>query len=261
MKQSIIGLLIFALATGFMVGCTKIDSIPTRFTPIPGNNTNVKFLMMSPDAPNINFFANGIKFSAVVPTIGGVVLGTGYPAIYPATIGYATIAGGAVKIDAKVPDSAAVMPGQVVFTSSPTFAATKFYTYALVDSLSRLTAVVVEDDPTVADASKAYIRIANFIPNSPVKVEVVKTSTGNAYNATYDNLAFKSVSVFDSLGAGTGQTYRVFLRNPVTNAKLDSISAFVPINTKKYTIYARGVLGQTGSTNSRRPIITSYINF
>lgn len=119
----------------------------------------------------------------------------------------------------------------------------------------------MEDDPTVADATKAYIRVANFISNSPVKVEVVKTSTGNTFSATYNNLAFKSVSNFNSLGAGAGQTYRVYLRNPATDAKLDSISAFVPTNTKKYTIYARGVMGQTGSTNTRRPIITNYINF
>ena len=259
MKTIISGFVFVMVLT--IIGCDKKDSLPIRFTPIPASNTNVKFLMMSPDAPSVNFIANGQKSSSVTPTSTNVVLGMLFPAIYPATIGYATIPSGAIKIEAKVPDSSTVMPGQVVLTNTPTFVANKFYTFAMVDSLSKLSAVVVEDDPTVADPSKAYFRVANFISNSPVKIEIVKTSTGNPFTATFTNYAFKNVSTYDSLGAGAGQTYRVFLRHPTTDVKLDSISAFVPTNTKKYTIYCRGVMGQTGSTNTRRPIITNYINF
>jgi hypothetical protein len=259
MKKLIYGA-IFFVAFAF-AACEKEDSLPTRFTPIPAVNTNVKFLMMSPDAPSVNFIANGQKATSVTPTLSNVVLGLGFPAIYPATIGYTSIPSGAIKIDAKVPDSSTTLPGQTVFTSTTTFAPNKYYTYALVDSLSKLSSVVVEDDPTVADASKAYFRIANFIPNSAVKVEVIKTSSGNPYTSTYNSIAFKAFTAYDTLGAGAGQTYRIFLRHPVTNVKLDSISGLVPINTKKYTIYCRGVFGQSGSTNTRRPIITNYINF
>jgi hypothetical protein len=259
MKKIIIAMLSVAGLT--VIGCDKKDTLPTRFTTIPAGNTNVKFLMMSPDAPSVNFFVNGEKSSAVAPSSLNIVLGMGFPSLYPATIGYASINSGAAKIDAKVPDSASVMPGQVLLTNTPTFAANKFYTFAMVDSLSKLSAVVVEDDPTVADATKAYFRVANFINNSPVKVEIIKTSTGNPFTATFSNFAFKNVTTYDTLGAGAGQTYRIFLRHPTTDVKLDSISAFVPTNTKKYTIYCRGVMGQTGSTNTRRPIITSYVNF
>lgn len=259
MNNRIKGIIIIAGLA--LAACGKTDSLPTRFTPIPTTNTNVKFLNMSPDAPAINFYAGGSKATAVVPNTAGVVQGMGFPTIYPAVIGYASIGSGAQKIDARVPDSATTMAGQNIHTSTPTFVAGKFYTYTLVDSLSKLSAVVVEDDPTVADASKAYIRVANFIPNGNVHIEVVKTSSGNVFNAAYNNVSFKTISNFDSLGAGAGQTYRVYLRNSTNNAKLDSISAFVPSNTKKYTIYARGVLGQTGSSNTRRPIITNYINF
>ena len=259
MKKSIYGAIF--LATIVFAACEKEDSLPTRFTPIPAENTNVKFLMMSPDAPAINFIANGQKATSVTPTLTNAVVGLGFSAIYPATIGYSSIPSGAIKIDAKVPDSSTVLPGQTVFTGTSTFAANKFYTYALVDSLSRISSVLVEDDPMVPDVSKAYIRIANFIPNGAVKVEVVKTSSGNAFSKTYSSVPFKSFTAYDSLGAGAGQTYRIFLRHPVTDVKLDSISGLVPTNTKKYTIYTRGVFGQSGSTNTRRPIITNYINF
>ena len=260
MKKIIYSLVFFTAFT--MYGCVKKDeSIPTRFTSIPANNTNVKFLVMSPDAPTVNFVANGEKVTSVTPTATNAVVGLSFASIYPATVGYSSINSGTLKLDAKVPDSSLVLPGQTVFTNTPTLSAGKFYTYVLVDSLAKLSSVLVEDDPNLPDQTKAYFRVANFIPNGAVKIEVLKTSTGNPYTATYNSLAFKTVSAFDSLGAGAGQTYRIFLRDPVSNAKLDSIAGLVPTNTKKYTIYCRGVLGQSGSTNTRRPIITNYINF
>jgi hypothetical protein len=87
-----------------------------------------------------------------------------------------------------------------------------------------------------------------------------KTSSGTPYSQVWPNVPFKSVSAFEPLEAGSGQVYKIYLRDPNTDAKLDSISAFTPGKTKKYTIYTRGVLGLPVS-NSKRPIITSYTNF
>lgn len=258
MKISIYGLII--IVTFLLPGCDKKSTLPQHYIIIPPGNTNVKFLQMSPDAPQVNFIVNGSKVTAVPPTATNAVQGLAFPSFYPATVGYATFASGAAKIDAKVPDSSTVTPGAIIFTGTQTFEANKYYTYALVDSIKRLNALVVEDDPRIPDPAKAYFRVANLIPNGNVKIEIIKTSTGNPYSITYPNVAFKSFSPFDTLGAGAGQIYRVFLRNRQTDVKLDSIAAFTPSNTKKYTIYARGVLGLTG-TNVRRPIISVYTNF
>ena len=260
MKKSIYGLMIIAVVG--ISGCNKIDSIPTRFTPIPATNSNVKFLMLSPNAPQINFFANAAKISAVAANTTGVVQGFIFPSLYPVAVGYATVPSGSLKVEAKVPDSSLITPGAVVLSTTQNFEAKKFYTFALVDSLNKISAVVVEDDPTVTDPAKAYFRLANFVSNNPtLKIEIVKTSTGTPFSKIYPNVAFKSVSAFEELEAGTGQVYRIFLRNPTTDAKLDSITAFTPINTKKYTVFTRGVFGQTGTTNTRRPIITNFTNF
>ncbi len=174
MKKSIYSLLSIVMLG--ISGCDKIDSIPTRFTPIPVTNTNVKFLMLSPDAPQVNFFANSAKVSAVAPSATNAVLGFVYASVYPGAVGYATIPSGSVKVDSKVPDSSLVTPGAVILSTTQSFDPLKFYTYAIVDSLSKISAVVVEDDPTVADPTKAYFRIANFVSNNPtVKIEIVKT--------------------------------------------------------------------------------------
>ncbi|MEO6732702.1 MAG: DUF4397 domain-containing protein [Ferruginibacter sp.] len=259
MKKSIYSLII--TVTLGISGCDKIDSIPTRFTPIPATNTNVKFLMLSPDAPQVNFFANGAKISSIAPSATNAVLGFVFPSVYPTAVGYATIPSGSIKVDTKVPDSSVVTPGAIILSTTQSFNPLKFYTYAIVDSLSKISTVVVEDDPTVADPTKAYIRLANFVSNNPsVKIEIVKTSTGTAFSKIYPAVAFKSVSAFETLEAGSGEVYRIFLRNPSTDVKLDSIAAFTPTNTKKYSIYARGVFGLP-LTNAKRPIITNFTNF
>lgn len=256
MKKIILGL--FAISA-LVVACKKIDSIPVRFTPIPATNTNVKFLNMSPDAPQFNFFVNNIKASATAPTTSGVVQGYVFPAIYPATIGYASVPSGSVTIVAKVTDSSIITPGAVLNTTTENLTANRFYTYAIFDSVSRIQSVLVEDDPSVPDTSKAYFRLGNFIGNGPVRIEFTKTNTAaGPVSRNFPNLTPKTVTNFDSLSA-KGATYKVMMYNSA-NVKLDSISAFTPTATKKYTIYARGVLGLTG-TNTRRPIITNYINF
>ncbi|MEJ7671801.1 MAG: hypothetical protein WKF59_03625 [Chitinophagaceae bacterium] len=44
---------------------------------------------------------------------------------------------GSLKIEAKVTDSSTVMPGAVLLAATQTFAANKFYTFALVDTFTK----------------------------------------------------------------------------------------------------------------------------
>ena len=118
--------------------------------------------------------------------------------------------------------------------------------------------MVVEDDPIVADPAKAYLRVANFVSNNAaMKIEIVKTSTGTPFSKVYPNVAFKSVSAFEELEGGGGQVYKVYLKNPITDVKLDSITAFTPTNTKKYSLYSFGVFGQA----TKGPKISTFTNF
>lgn len=259
MKKAI-GLIIITICV--ILACNKQKTLPEHYVPVTGEHTNVKFLQMSPDAPSINFYVTGTKSTAVLTATGAtVVLGMVFPSLYPATTGYATLPPGSLKIEAKVTDSSITMPGAIISTSTQTFDVNKFYTYVLLDSLNKITTAVAEDDPNVPDTSKAYFRLADFVSNSAsVKIEIFKTSTGYPYSKVYPSVAYKSFSTYDTLAAGAGQVYKIYLKNPTTDAKLDSISAFIPIQTKKYTIYCRGVMGLPVS-NAKRPIITSYTNF
>jgi hypothetical protein len=252
---------IFVMGLGIGIfSCIKEDSLPTRYTAVPETNTFIRFHAFSPDAPQINYLINGSKATAVSPTTDNKEQGMIFPSAYPATVGYVTAASGSLKIDATVPSTSTVTPGVVIATTTQNFAANKYYSYFMADSLSKITTTVVEDDPALADVTKAYFRLANFVSNgSSVKIEILKTSTGTPYSKTYPAVAFKSVTAFEELEASPA-IYKIYLRHPTTDAKLDSISAFTPSATKKYTIYTRGVLGLTG-TNTKRPIISQYANF
>lgn len=265
MTKTIYSLVIVAVFC--FIACKKTATIPDRFDPIASSNTNVKFINVSPDAPTVNFFTNGTKSTAATPTGTNAVTGIGFPGFYPSGVAYTTLASGSSRIDVKVPDSSAVMPSAQLLSFTRAFEAGKYYTIALVDSVAsnpgRLTTVISEDDPTVPNPLKAYIRISNYIANGDIKVEVTKTSTvagDYPFSKIYASVAAKTVLPFDSIGAGSGQVYKFVMRNAITDVRLDSIVGFAPSNTKKYSIYARGVIGITG-TNTRRPLISSYINF
>jgi hypothetical protein len=258
MKKTLFGISIIALG---LASCDKKSALPDRFTIIPETNTNIKFMQLSPDAPTVNFFVNSGKISGAAPTATNAVTGMAFGGFFPANVGYVSLPSGSLKIDAKVPDSSLVMPGALLLSNTQTFDAKKSYTFVLMDSLSKLTSVIIEDDLSVPDLTKAYFRVANFIHNGPVKVEITKTSSDYAMAPkSFASIASKTALPFDSLGASAGQVYKILMRHPVTDARLDSIVGFTPGAGKKYTFYARGVIGQSGSTNTRRPLIFSMTN-
>lgn len=241
-----------------MFACKKENTIPERFTPVPASNTSVKFLNLSPGSPSVNFYVNGAKATAFAPTSAGAVTGMAYNGSYPSTSGYATLPSGALKMEAIVIPSSSVGAGTTLNTFTREFNSGKFYTVVLVDTFTSVAPIVIEDDPSVPDPGKAYFRIANFSAGSPYKVEVMKTSTGYSYSKTFASVAAKSVVAYDTLGSGSGQVYKVYLRNAATDEKLDSIVNFAPLQSKKYTVYIRGGKATTGTT---RPIISNYVNF
>jgi hypothetical protein len=247
------------------IGCDKESSLPTRFT-TADQGARFKFLHMSPDAPQALLLANDIKITAVAANTAGQEQGVAFGGLYPLNIGYGIIASGtSVKVDVKVPESSPTLPGQIAITTNLNIEEGKYYTIAAVDSLPKLSAVIIEDDLSTPDVTKGYFRIANFMNNSAAKIEVHNTTytSSNVTNATtlkytINSLAFKSVVPFDTITPG--QVYRFILKNPANDSRLDSVTISNFAAARKFTLYVRGVLGQTGSTNTKRPLIFQYAN-
>ncbi len=239
-----------------MLACKKTNTIPERTIGVPATSAFLKGLNLSPDAPLLNIMIDSTRVLTVTETAPDVESGIGFGGIIPTlSSGYSVITSGSHVLSAKVPSTSGTLAGQTIVSKTSTFSAGKYYTVAVVDSLSRLDALIIEDNLSVADTSKSYFRIANFMLNGTADLEFVGTSGG--YNFMKNGNAFKSVTAFDTLSQAT---YKIYLRANGSATKLDSISAFAPLKGKKYTLFTRGVVGQTGSTNIKRPLLFQLQN-
>lgn len=237
----------FAMCMVALAACTKTHTIPDRFSPVPTGMANIKFLNMSPGAPQVNFFVNSNKFSAGNPTSGGAVTGISYPGFYPSAVGYAMTPAGSIKVDVIVPESSTVMPNATVLTTTQTVDANKFYTLVMLDTITQAKAIMVQDDASLPDATMSYIRVANFLADSTIKAVVTKTSTGDPFVKTYASVGARTVLPFDALAASNGEVYKIDFRRTSNDALVGTITNFAPSQTKKYTVYIRGAKGIGGT--------------
>jgi Domain of unknown function (DUF4397) len=247
----------FIACIAFVVlACEKKDTIPNRTTLNSANSANIKGIHLSPDAPLFNIMVDSIRALTVLETAADVESGLGFGTVVPSlSNGYSIVPSGSHTISAKVPWTSATLPGQTIVSKAANLTAGKYYTIAVVDSLSKLDALVIEDDLNVPDTSKAYIRILNSMIKGTADLEFQGSAGGYSFNK--NGLAFKTVTSFDTVSQGT---YKIYLRANGSTTKLDSITAFTPLKGRKYTLYTRGVVGQTGSTNTRRPLVFSLQN-
>ncbi len=254
MKKIIFGLL--TVITFIVFACKKTDTIPNRTTFNPPDIANIKGMHLSPDAPLFNIMVDSLRALTVIETGADVESGLGFGAVVPSlSNGYSIVPAGTHTISAKVPSTSAILPNQTIVSKSANLVQGKYYTIAVVDSLSKLDALIIEDNLGIPDTSKTYFRIFNFMMKGTADIEFQGSAGG--YNFSKNGIPFKTVSNFDTLTQGT---YKIFLRANGSATKLDSITAFAPSKGRKYTLYTRGVVGQTGSSNTKRPLIFQIQN-
>jgi hypothetical protein len=248
MKKTIFG---FAVILITIAACKKTATLPERFTPAPETNANLKLLYLaaySPtaNAPQVNFFANGVKISGAAATSTGAITGITYGSAFPSAVAYLSVPSGSVTLETRVIETATVMPGATLASSMLPLSAGKFYTYAVVDTITQASGVLVEDNLSVPNPDKAYFRVANFTADSSIIATVTKTSapTGEfSYTKTTAPVAAKTVTDYDTLTAGNSQQYSITFKRASNGATLaTAITAFGPSKAKKYTFYLGGLV-------------------
>ncbi len=262
MNKSIKYPIFFLLFALIYIGCDKNDPLITRGVGQTG--AAIKLMHLSPDAPSFNLFIDTGKVTATsANTITGKDTGIVFGVVIPTLSGgYAYIPSGTHNVVARVPLSSPVFSNQTILSKSYTFTEGKFYTIALVDSLTssqnRLDVVIVEDDLSIPDTSKSYFRLANFMLGGTADVEFIPTST-TAYSFMKNGIPYKTVTNFDTLTPAA--SYKILLRANGTSARLDSIGTFTPAKGRKYTLYTRGVVLPVPNTNTKRALIFQITNF
>ncbi len=183
---------------------------------------NVLVTHASPDAPGVDLLVDGSKQNSSA-------LG------FPANTGYLKVESGSRNIKVNVTGTSTT-----VINADLNLAADNNYSVFAVDSVSKISAVVLTDDLTAPAAGKAHVRFVHLSPNAPA-VDVAVASSGAV---VFGNKAFKEYTAFTPLDAGN---YNLDVRVAGTSTVALTLPTITLEAGKIYTVFAKGFLGGSGA--------------
>jgi hypothetical protein len=163
---------------------------------------------------------------------------------FPNNTGYLQVESGARNIKVNVSGTSTT-----VINADLTLEKDKNYSVFAVDSVSKISAVVVADDLTAPAAGKAHVRFIHLSPNAPA-VDVALD--GGA--VVFGNTAFKASTAFTPLDAGT---YDLEVRVAGTSTVALDLDPITLQAGKIYTVFAKGFLTGTGAQALSAEIIVN----
>lgn len=270
MKTKYIGLLAVALASVFSFSCKKDKSIKVIDIPLDAaNNARIKYFNFAAGAPSVNFYANGVKVSAILSATGSEnSAGTAYGAVYPIS-NYSTIVGGTYKINGIVPSTAAANANVSISEISSVLGNGKyysFYTSGIYNSTTKTAeSFILEDVLPLSTASNtvSYVRFVNTIPNGTSGMNlVIKNAVTAVETVVATNIGYKTATAFIAVPIGSYELYvrypssatNIISRNGTTNGVVSFLGG------RTYTVGARGDMTVTSATAANRPLLDNTAN-
>lgn len=231
-----LSLFIFLFVVGFTVnGCSDDNTT----TPTATQKANLMVVHASPDAPQVDIYVDGTK---VRDTLS-----------FPGNTSYLQLNSGSRNIKVYVAGTNTTVIGPVDLT----FDANTNSSIFAIDSVSKITPLVVKDNLTAPASGKAHIRFIHLSPNAPgVDVSVAGQPQGSGLfvNRTFNKTITDPESAFTPVDAGT-YNLEVRLANTLT--------VVLPLNGvnleagKIYTVFARGFVGGSGIQQLNAQIIVN----
>lgn len=203
---------ILLTAAVLLSSCSKDEDIA---------QANVLVIHASPDAPGVDLLVDDVKQNTSALT-------------YPQNTGYLKVNAGSRNFKINV----AGTPTTVI-NANVTLEQDKSYSVFAIDSVSKISAVVVADDLSTPASGKAHVRFIHLSPNAPA-VDIALD--GGA--VVFPNTSFKVGTAFTPLDAGT---YDLEVRVAGTQTVALDLD---PINLqagKIYTVFAKGFLTADGA--------------
>jgi hypothetical protein len=186
----------------------------------------------SPDAPGVDLLVDGAKQNSAALT-------------FPNSTAYIQLEAGTRNIKVNVAGTTTS-----VINADLNFSKDKNYSIFAVDSVSKISAIVLEDDLTAPAAGKAHVRFVHLSPNAPA-VDVAVASSGDV---VFGDVLFKENTAFTPLDAGT---YNLDVRVAGTSTVALVLPAITLEAGKIYTVFAKGFLGGTGAQELGAQIIVN----
>lgn len=175
----------------------------------------------SPDAPGVDLLVDGAKQNSSALT-------------FPSNTGYLQVESGGRNIKVNVSGTSTT-----VINADLTLEKDKNYSVFAVDSVSKLSALVIADDLTAPASGKAHVRFIHLSPNAPA-VDVALD--GGA--VVFGNKAFKDYTAFTPLDAGS---YDLEVRVAGTSTVALDLAPITLEAGKIYTVFAKGFLTASGA--------------
>lgn len=194
------------------------DDKKNPVTPTP--KANVLVVHASPDAPGVDLLVDN--------SIAGTNL------TYPNNTGYLSVKAGTRNVKVNVTGTSTT----VINADLPLTANTSYSVFA-VDSVSKISALVLTDDLSAPASGKAHVRFVHLSPNAPA-VDVAVTSGP----VLFPNTSFKGYSSFTPVNAGT---YNLEVRLAGTSTVVLPLPGVTLTAGKIYTVFAKGFVGGTGA--------------
>lgn len=176
----------------------------------------------SPDAPGVDLLVDGSKQNSAALS-------------FPSNTGYLQVESGTRNVKVNVSGTSTT-----VINADLTLEKDKNYSVFAIDSVSKISALVLADDLTAPAAGKAHVRFVHLSPNAPA-VDVAVASSGAV---VFGNKAFKEYTAFTPLDAGT---YNLDVRVAGTSTVALVLPAITLESGKIYTVFAKGFLGGSGA--------------
>ncbi|MBL7830512.1 MAG: DUF4397 domain-containing protein [Saprospiraceae bacterium] len=193
-----------------LISCDKDDD------PKP-DQAKILVTHASPDAPGVDLLVDNSKVNTAALT-------------FPNNTGYLNINSGIRNIKVNVAGTSTS-----VINADVTFVKDKNYSIFAIDSVSKISAIVVEDDLTAPASGKAHVRFIHLSPNAPAVDVAVRNGA-----AVFANIAFKQGTAFAPLDAGT---YKLDVRVAGTQTVALALPDITLTAGKIYTVFAKGFLG------------------
>lgn len=214
MKKLFYGSLLVLTSLTLITSCKKDEETKTY--------ANVLVTHASPNAPGVDLLVDGSnQYSAALA--------------YPNNTGYLKVESGTRNIKVNVSGTSTT-----VIEANLDLAKDQSYSVFAVDSVSKISAVVLADDLTAPAAGKAHVRFVHLSPNAPA-VDVAVAGGGAV---VFGNKAFKEYTAFTPLDAGS---YNLEVRVAGTSTVALTLPTITLESGKIYTVFAKGFLGGSGS--------------
>jgi len=212
----------------------------------PATGARVKFYHLAPDVAGIDIYVNDQKFSGVNTVPPTASLPLSYTSSFP-NQDYAVLTSGTAKVKIVAPASTTASSDVTLTTTDLTTQDNTYYSVFLYGTAPTYNCLVLTDNLTATDASKAYVRLVNLVSgadasatydlavNGTIVASGIAPLKGTAAFVPVPTIAYGATAVPVQLRL-TGTTTAIGLTVPLQ-----------PYPGRFYTYIARGIVGGTGS--------------